>query len=72
MSNIASEEWEQQPADPDLESDLDYELIDWTSVSASQNGRDYLMYIPEEEEMLREDEFIVVEEEFVADLIENV
>lgn len=72
MSNCANEDWKQQPADPDLERDLDYQLVDWISVSADQNGDDYLMFIPEEEEMIRDDEFIVVEVDDVVELIETV
>jgi hypothetical protein len=72
MSNRADTDWERQPADPDSREDLEYELIDWTAVSASQRGRDYVMFIPEEEEMIRDDEFIVVEESTVLDLIEQV
>lgn len=71
MSNCAEEDWKQQPADPDLEGDLDYELVDWISVSANQNGDDYLMFIPEEEEMIRDDEFIVVDTDDVVELVEN-
>lgn len=71
MSNSMDDAWQEQPADPDPCKDLDYELVDWTTVSATQNGDDYLMYIPEEEEMLREDEFIVIEADDVVDLVEN-
>lgn len=72
MSNCADEDWKRQPADPNLERDLEYELVDWISVSANQNGNDYLMYIPEEEEMIHDDEFIVVGVDDVVELIENV
>lgn len=72
MSNCANEDWTEQPADPDLERDLNYELVDWLSVSANQNGDDFLMFIPEEEEMIRDDEFLVVDVDDVVELIENV
>lgn len=72
MSKADSDDWERQSADPDLQGDLNYELVDWISVSATQNGDDYLMFIPEEEEMIHDDEFIVVHDDDVVELIENV
>ena len=72
MSNAVNDEWARQPADPDPERDLNYRLVDWMSIPASQHGRDYTMFIPEEEEMLRDDEFIVIEEDDVCDLIDHV
>lgn len=72
MSGAVNDEWSERPADPDPEEDLDYDLVDWVSIPASQNGRDYLMFIPEEEDMLRDDEFVVVEEDAVCDLVEHV
>lgn len=72
MGHSAKSEWEHQPADPDPNDDLDYEMIDWMCVEAEQQGREYKMFLPEEEEMLAEDEFILVERELVSYLSENV
>lgn len=71
MSESISDEWDGQPDHPDPVDDLDYGMIDWVCVAAEQHGTDYLMFIPEEEQMLADDEFIVVEKDAVESLQEN-
>ncbi len=53
-------DWERLPADPDLHDDLGYELIDTESYEADG---DRTVFLPSDEDMLREDSFIVVSQE---------
>lgn len=58
--------WEGRPVDPDLHSDLDYELVNWEIVPNSCD--DKKVFLPIEESMLRDEAFIVAEPEACCDL----
>lgn len=73
MSRRASTiDWTEIPADPDLERDLGYHVDDWQVVKARKNGTGHLMFLPEDEAMLREDAFIVVDDSSVCDVADRV
>lgn len=72
MSSSIPDEWEELPPDPDPNRDLKYDMIDLEVVSASCGSQDYLLFIPHDEDLLRDDEFIVAAESTVCDLIEHV
>lgn len=59
-------EWENRPIDPDLHSDLDYELVTWEVVPNSCD--DKKVFLPIEESMLKDEAFIVAEPEACCDL----
>jgi len=59
-------EWEDRPIDPDLHSDLDYELVNWEVVPNSVD--DKKVFLPIEESMLRDEAFIVAEPDACCDL----
>ena len=65
-------EWAQQDADPDLTEDLDYRLDDWEVVDARSAGSDQLMFLPNDEELIKEEAFIVAEPNTVCDLADSV
>ncbi|ESP86895.1 hypothetical protein K933_16577 [Candidatus Halobonum tyrrellensis G22] len=65
-------DWEDQPDDPDLEHDLGYELLEMRSVKARSGGRDHLLFLPEEDEMLRSEAFIVAHPDVVCQLEEHI
>lgn len=67
MSWSSNSEWEQLPDDPDLEDDLGYRTTEWEIVRPS-NGSGHYIFLPEDEEMLRRDAFIVADEESVCDV----
>lgn len=60
-------EWEQLPADPDPERNLGYRPLDWEQFTAL-DGTDQVMYLPADEAVLREDAFVVADQEAVCDL----
>ncbi|QSG03019.1 hypothetical protein [Natranaeroarchaeum sulfidigenes] len=68
---MASNEWETVPMDPDPESDLGYDPIDWEVVSTDTGGREQLLFLPADEDALRSDAFIVAERSAVTDMVEN-
>lgn len=65
-------EWDSQPNDPDPNGDLGYELIELRSVAARSGGEEHLLFLPEDEEMLRSEAFIVVDPAVVCDLDDKV
>lgn len=64
-------DWQEVPPDPDLASDLDYEMDDWTEIETRKNGISHVMFLPEDEEMLKRDAFIVAEKSAVCDVTNN-
>lgn len=63
--------WESVPRDPNPE-DLDYELDDWEVIRARKDGRGHLMFLPEHEELLREEAFVVADADSVCDVVDRV
>jgi hypothetical protein len=68
MTNDAAEEWRQQPDDPDSAQDLGYRLDDWERIKAQDAESEKYLYLPEDEELLREEMFIVVAPKDIVDL----
>ncbi|WP_135822883.1 hypothetical protein [Halostella litorea] len=65
-------EWAKQDTDPDLTADLDYRLDDWEVVDARTAGGEQLMFLPNDEELIKEEAFIVADPDSVRDLGESV
>jgi hypothetical protein len=64
-----SRTWEGVPADPHPARDLGFEAVDLEIVRSSDGERSHVLVLPgEDDEMLREEAFIVAEEEAVVDL----
>lgn len=57
------ETWEQLPTDPDLHEDLGYEMLE---LEVYHTGDESVIFLPEDEDMLREAAFIVAEEDAVG------
>lgn len=62
------DEWRSLPADPDPERDLGYRLIDLEVVPAPVNEQ--TMFLPSDEEMLKEEAFVIVADDVVVDVLE--
>ncbi len=67
-SNVGRREWEQQPTDPDLNRDLGYEMLDWEVICSEQGNRTLYLFLPEDQDMLKDNAFIVAETAAVYDL----
>ncbi|WP_440005650.1 hypothetical protein [Halomicrococcus sp. SG-WS-1] len=66
--NASRNDWRRVPDDPDLERDLDYELDDWEVVRTRDSGPDRLMFLPADEEMLRDEAFVLADDDAVCNL----
>lgn len=60
-------EWERVAADPDVRKDLGYDPMDLEVMDAGDRPDD-LVVLPSDEEVLRDEAFIVVSEAAVRDL----
>lgn len=65
------ERWQNVPRDPEPE-DLGYELDDWEVIRARKDDRGHLMFLPENEDMLREEAFIVADACSVCDVVDRI
>ena len=63
--------WRDQTVDPDLEEDLGYELIAWEKINVVDND-DQVIFLPNSEEQLRDDAFIVSDKSAVCDLTDRL
>lgn len=60
-------EWEDLPADPDPNRNLDYDLGQWEKINVVDNP-DQVIFLPNDEEQLKDDAFIVSDKSAICDL----
>ncbi len=60
-------EWENLASDPDMRADLGYSIAAWETIETATDS-DQVIYMPQDEELLRDDTFIVAEQEILCDL----
>ncbi|WP_134672113.1 hypothetical protein [Halorussus marinus] len=72
-SNVQAgrERWEDVARDPDPE-DLGYELDDWEVIQAQKGDRGHLMFLPDDEDQLREEAFVVADACSVCDVVDRI
>lgn len=63
-------DWRDQPVDPDLEENLDYELIAWEKINVVDDP-EQIIFLPNSEDQLRNDAFMVLSESSVCDLTDK-
>lgn len=61
-------DWWDVPSNPDPEADLGYRLIDLDVIETTTDGRPQILVLPTDEDLLREDAFLVVDRSDVYDL----
>jgi hypothetical protein len=69
--NWSRSDWERLSADPDPEQDLGYRLADWDVVE-SNNTANHLIFLPKDDDLLKDDAFIVADPESVCDVRERL
>ncbi|MFB6159815.1 MAG: hypothetical protein ABEJ61_01405 [Haloferacaceae archaeon] len=65
------ERWESLPTNPDPTEDLGYRAIDLDVISSNVD-QDTVMVMPHDEDLIREESFLVVDSGAVRDLVEMV
>lgn len=71
MPSVSRTEWAQVADDPDLRDDLGYEMVDLEIIQANNKAEQY-MFLPQDEEMLTEEAFIVAEPDSVVDINSHI
>jgi hypothetical protein len=66
-AEFSRNDWESLPSNPDPGEDLDYRISDWESFHTADNT-DQIIYMPDDESLLKEDAFIVAEEAVLCEL----
>ena len=66
-SPFSRNQWEKLPANPDIHTDLGYSTTDWEVIETLDNSNQ-VIFMPEDEELLKDDAFIVANEHITCDL----
>ncbi|WP_340101299.1 hypothetical protein [Salinibaculum salinum] len=67
LEALAETEWADVPTDPDLRRNLDYKLRDWEVLRPSDES-DQVVFLPEDEELLRSEAFVIAEQDGLCSL----
>lgn len=67
MNNLETD-WRSVDEDPDPAADLGYETVELDMIPTHADGTRSVLVLPTDEEQLREDAFMVVDEDSVHDL----
>ncbi|WP_132060428.1 hypothetical protein [Halorussus amylolyticus] len=70
-AQTGTERWQNVPRDPEPE-DLGYALADWEVIRARNDGRGHLMFLPDNEDLLREEAFIVADACSVCNVADRI
>ncbi|UIP01517.1 hypothetical protein Hbl1158_15380 (plasmid) [Halobaculum sp. CBA1158] len=69
---FVNEDWRELPPNPDPIDDLGYRLLDLDFIPTSTSGGEEVIVLPTDEDMLREDAFMVVGRDDVVSLDDRV
>lgn len=67
---VSYSDWESLSADPDPAADLGYVGAEWDVIRTTQKGGTHLLYIPQEEHLLKQEAFVIATESSVVDVAE--
>lgn len=67
--NSADADWSEQSINPDPDRDLGYDFDNWERIRTRDREDEKYLYLPEDEEMLRKEAFVVVAPDDVVDLV---
>ena len=62
MSGPTQAGWEELPSDPDIEEDLGYVPVDFEVIRTEKTDRTTYLFLPNDEELLMDEAYIVAEE----------
>ncbi|SHH02936.1 hypothetical protein [Halobaculum gomorrense] len=66
-----SDDWRELPPNPDPLDDLGYDLAELDFIPTSTSGGAEVLVLPTDDDMLREDAFLVVDKASVVDLTDR-
>lgn len=68
MGAVSHRDWEELPRDPDPEGDLGYQLLELDVLRSSDGETEHMLVLPSDEDLLRENAFIVADPDSVCEL----
>lgn len=72
MEGRVSDTWRELPPNPDPTEDLGYTLVELDFIPTTTSGGEEILVLPTDEEMLREEAFMVVDRRSMVELTEEV
>lgn len=67
----AYSDWESLSADPDPKDDLGYDGSEWDVIRTTQKERSHLLFLPQEEQLLKQEAFVIATESAVVDIADH-
>ena len=64
----AYSDWESLSADPDPKADLGYVGTEWDVIRTTQKERSHLLFLPKDEQLLKQEAFVIADESAVVDI----
>ena len=64
----AYSDWESLSADPDPKADLGYVGTDWDVIRTTQKEQSHLLFLPKDEQLLKQEAFVIADESSVVDI----
>lgn len=66
MRTTTQADWEELASDPDLSEDLGYEPVEFEVIRTTKTGDPTYLFLPNEDELLMEEAYIVAEEDAIC------
>lgn len=63
-------DWTDEPVDPDVHENLGYEMIQWEKINVVDDP-DQVIFLPDSEEQLKDDAFMVCNSNAISDLMDS-
>lgn len=64
-------QWESVPADPDPARHLGYPCSDWDVIRTRSRRRSHLLFLPQDQQLLDQEAFVVASESAVVETVEH-
>jgi hypothetical protein len=68
MNSQSHNEWESISADPDPRDDLGYVETEWDVIRTKRRRTSHLLFLPQEEQLLKQEAFVIATESAVVDI----
>lgn len=65
---LSHSDWESISADPDPKDDLGYVGAEWDVIRTTQKESSHLLFLPQDEHLLKQEAFVIATESAVVDI----
>lgn len=71
MGSGSRYDWAQASADPDPVADLGYAQTEWDVIRTKRRGTCHVLFLPQDEDLLQHEAFVIAEESAVTDVCDH-